>query len=88
VKDGDEEDVPAGTVNEARWRVTVDPARCAGSAVCVGTAPSRFRLEGGRSQPVDELVEPDPAVLDAALVCPTEAIIVRDGAGNQLAPQQ
>jgi ferredoxin len=84
VEDGD---VPARTVNEGRWRVTVDPGRCVGSGVCVGTAPGRFRLDGDRSRPVDELVEPDPAVLDAAEVCPSEAIIVRDGAGHPLAPQ-
>jgi len=75
-------------VSDVRWRVTVDPARCMGSGVCVGTAPGRFVLEGGRSRLVDQPAEPDPAVLDAAETCPTEAIAVRDAAGHLLAPEQ
>jgi ferredoxin len=35
---------------------------------------------------VDELVEPDDAVLDAADTCPTEAITVTDQAGEPVPP--
>jgi ferredoxin len=73
-------------MGDARWRVTVDPERCVGSGVCVGTAPGRFVLDGARSRPVEELVEPAQAVLDAAETCPTEAIGVLDAAGRPLAP--
>jgi ferredoxin len=68
------------------WRVAVDPARCIGSGICAGTAPGHFRLENGRSRPINEVVEPDPAVVDAAETCPTEAIVVRGPAGEVLAP--
>jgi ferredoxin len=73
-------------VREARWQVAVDHGRCVGSGVCVGTAPGRFRLAVGRSRPVEECIEPDPMVLDAAELCPTEAITVRDAAGRPVAP--
>ena len=73
-------------VHEARWQVAVDHGRCVGSGMCVGTAPGRFRLVDGRSQPVEERIEPDPMVLDAEELCPTEAITVRDAAGRPVVP--
>ena len=73
-------------MDQPRWRVAVDRDRCIGSGMCVGTAPSLFRLAGDRSRPVNERVEPDEAVLDAAETCPMEAITVRDGSGQLLAP--
>jgi ferredoxin len=74
-------------MSDPRWRIAVDHSRCIGSGVCVGTSPAHFELEQGRSWPVDELVEPDDAVLDAADTCPTEAISVRDQAGEPV-PRQ
>jgi ferredoxin len=68
------------------WRVTVDREACLGSGVCAGTAPEYFRLEDGRSRPIREFVEPDEDVLDAADLCPAEAITVHDAAGHRLAP--
>ncbi len=70
-----------------RWRVEVNRETCVGSGLCVGTAPGHFRLDEDRSRPVDELVEPDDLLLGVAESCPTESIIVRDGAGKQLAPE-
>jgi ferredoxin len=68
------------------WKVTVDRDVCLGTGICVGTAPEHFRLEGYRSRPVEELIDPDDLVLDAAETCPTEAIAVYDGTGRKLAP--
>ena len=63
----------------ARWSIAVDTARCGGTGLCVGIAPEHFRLdERRRSRPRTGLAEPDPAVLDAAECCPTEAIHVTD----------
>jgi ferredoxin len=78
----------ATAVREAWWQVAVDHGRCVGSGVCVGTAPGRFRLAVGRSRPVEGRIEPDPMVLDAAELCPTEAITVRDAAGRPVAPRR
>jgi ferredoxin len=70
-----------------RWRVTVDRGACLGSGLCAGSAPKHFRLEDGRSRPVEELIEPDEVVLDAAEMCPAEAISVYDAGGRLLAPE-
>ncbi|WP_228974052.1 dTDP-4-dehydrorhamnose 3,5-epimerase family protein [Streptomyces sp. DH12] len=70
-----------------KWRIEVDRLVCAGTGLCLGTAHGRMRLDGGRARPVDEVVGPDDAVLDAAETCPMEAITVRDAAtGEVLAP--
>lgn len=71
------------------WEVAVDRERCIGSGICVGTAPGRFVLTGGRSGPVRAFVGPDGAVLDAAESCPMEAVTVRErGTGRLLAPEE
>ena len=69
------------------WRVTVDRDACLGSGLCAGSAPRHFRLEDGRSRPIEELIEPDEIVLDAAEMCPAEAISVYDTDGRLLAPE-
>ncbi|MDU0293405.1 ferredoxin [Saccharothrix longispora] len=69
------------------WTVGVDRDTCIGTGMCTSTAPARFRLVDGLASPVDESVEPDDAVLDAADSCPMEAILVRDSAGSVLAPR-
>jgi ferredoxin len=62
-----------------RWLVSVDHNMCAGSGTCTGIAPKRFRMgAGSQSEPIDELIEPDDDVLDAAESCPAAAITVRD----------
>ncbi|WP_019074880.1 ferredoxin [Streptomyces hokutonensis] len=73
----------------ARWAVTVDRSRCNGSAICAGTAHGRFRVENGKSRPVETEIAPDEAVLDAAESCPWEALTVTDlASGTVLAPEQ
>ncbi|HEX3780247.1 MAG TPA: ferredoxin [Pseudonocardiaceae bacterium] len=75
-------------MTEERWRISVDESLCIGSAVCAGTVPSRFRIEGGHAVPVHEVIEPDDGVLGAAESCPMEAIrIVRVGTDEVLAPE-
>lgn len=75
-------------VDDTRWRVTVDRGTCIGSAVCVGTVPSRFKLVDDKSQPVDEVIEPDDEVIGAAESCPMEAIRVENAqTGEVLAPE-
>jgi len=73
--------------HEGPWRIAVDHTRCMGTAVCAGSRPDRFRIEGGQSEPVQDEVEPDEELLDVADSCPTEAISVHDARGTQLAPE-
>lgn len=71
------------------WRVTVDPRRCIGSGICAGAAPKHFVLVDAVSIPLEELVTPAEAVLDAAESCPMEAITVWDAVdGRIIAPEQ
>jgi ferredoxin len=69
------------------WRISVDRDACLGSGLCAGSAPRYFRLDDGRSRPVTEVIEPDDVVLDAAELCPAEAITVTDADGTVLAPE-
>ncbi|MEU6996438.1 ferredoxin [Streptomyces sp. NPDC046465] len=80
---------PAGRTPESGWSVHVDRGVCGGSAICVGIAPGRFRIEDRKSRPVEERIEPDERVRDAADSCPWEALTVTDLAtGAVLAPEQ
>ena len=66
------------------WRVTVDAGRCLGSGSCTGVAPAYFTLAGAAAQPIHELAAPDERLLDAAELCPAEAIAVRDADSGAL----
>jgi ferredoxin len=70
------------------WKVTVDRDACLGSGICAGTAPEHFRLEDERSRPINEFVDPDEDVRDAAEMCPAEAITVYDADGTVVAPER
>lgn len=61
-----------------QWRLEVDRLACAGSGLCLATAYGRLRLDAGRARAMAELTEPDARVIDAAEICPMEAITVRD----------
>lgn len=69
-------------------RVVIDRERCIGSENCVASAPSVFRLDGE-----GKAVLLDPSTVDfetlrlVAEICPTEAIVLEDDAGNQLFPE-
>jgi len=71
-----------------RWRLAVDPDVCISSGVCTGCAPDAFELVGRASRPLRSDVQPQDAILDAALACPVEAIsVVEMGTGAVLAPE-
>lgn len=69
------------------WRVEVDRGVCIGSGICAGTAPDVFRLEGERSRPVQEEIEPQEAALDAADSCPALAITLRTESDEIVGPR-
>jgi ferredoxin len=71
----------------AKWQVEVDRGACIGTGMCAAGASAYFRLEDGRSTAVQDFVEPDELVVDAAESCPVEAILVRDGDGAVIAPE-
>ncbi len=62
-----------------RYRIEVDRDTCAGSAICAGVAPSHFEMGTDHvARAVDDVVEADGVVIDAALNCPVDAIMVFD----------
>lgn len=61
-----------------QWRVSVDATRCIGSGLCAASAPRHFTLQGSHATAVQDLVDPDEAVTDAAECCPVEAITVEE----------
>ncbi|MFJ8854820.1 ferredoxin [Streptomyces sp. NPDC102437] len=69
------------------WRISTDTEVCIGSGICVGIAPDHFQLVDGRSQPIEERVDEDQLVRDAADNCPVEAISVHDSTGRKIAPE-
>ncbi|NUO59270.1 MAG: ferredoxin [Hamadaea sp.] len=67
------------------WTVRVERSQCIGSAMCVGVARDRFKLDADdRSVPVTSPIEPDERVRDAAANCPMEAIELRDATTGEL----
>ena len=76
-----------GPAEPVRWIVTVGSG-CIGSGVCLGTAPSDFvETADGKSRPVDDEVDANEPVRDAAAFCPVEAITVTDArTGEPLEP--
>jgi ferredoxin len=65
------------------WRISVDGDRCIGSGLCAANAPGSFRVVDGRSEPVTDRVTPADDVIEAADLCPMEAISVRDAATGE-----
>ncbi|GAB3298744.1 ferredoxin [Parasphingorhabdus pacifica] len=71
------------------WSIEVDGGLCVGSGMCVATAPEHFELETGVSCPVRERVEPAEEVVEAAEMCPVEAITIRDTeTGKVMSPME
>ncbi|MFD8146783.1 ferredoxin [Streptomyces sp. NPDC059708] len=61
------------------WTVRVDAGLCLGSGICAGTAPEVFVLEEDRARPLAERVAARERILEAADMCPAQAITVHDG---------
>lgn len=71
-----------------RYQAEVDPTLCTGAQMCVSVAPDGYRYDPaeGVSRAVGQPTD-DPAILEAAELCPVEAIRVRDAdTGAQLFP--
>lgn len=63
-----------------KWKVTVDRTLCIGAASCMAVAPKAFALdEKNKAYVLDTANEEDKEViLDAAKVCPVDAIIITE----------
>ena len=72
----------------AELEIKIDPKKCSGEAVCVGLAPTVFRLnEQGRAEVVDAEGAERDDIVAAAKSCPQLAItVVEVSSGKRLAP--
>ena len=69
-------------------RVEVDEGRCIGVANCEVCAPKLFRLNAFRiAEVLDPASTPRDKILEAAMDCPVDAIIVETEDGRQLWPR-
>lgn len=69
---------------ETKWHVEIAVDICIGSGSCVSRAPEAFELDQRRQSCVKHaLVAPSADVLDAAEICPVEAITIRDETTGQ-----
>ncbi len=62
-------------------RVRIDRHRCVGAATCMYVAPTAFgwrKGQWGKSDVVDPTTVEDEVLREAALACPTQAIIVEE----------
>jgi ferredoxin len=68
--------------------VSIDRTRCVGSGLCAATAPDDFELDAeAKSRPRRAVSPGYPELLDAAEMCPAEAIsVVSARTGERLAP--
>ena len=69
-------------------KIVVDRSKCIGAANCVGMAPKVFMLDGMKKSTVtDPAGADDDKLIEAAEVCPTEAISLSDDkTGKQIFP--
>ncbi|MEO3975614.1 ferredoxin [Streptomyces sp. CAU 1734] len=78
-RDGHEGRDGPGRVTAGAWDISVDGGLCLGSGMCAGLAPEVFALDGWHARVREVPAGPDPRVLEAAEICPAQAITVREG---------
>jgi ferredoxin len=70
-----------------RWKVTLDQGMCVSSGQCAATAGQWFEITAQGTRTVQDELDPDDDVIDAAEGCPVRAISVVNAAdGTVLAP--
>jgi ferredoxin len=69
-------------------KIVVDRGKCIAAANCIGMAPKVFALDGQKkSIVIDAKGADDPTIVEAAEVCPTEAIqLLDEETGEQIFP--
>jgi ferredoxin len=71
-----EDDLATSVGDQPGWLVTIDESVCIASGACIGIAPDLFVSMSGRTVVGGNLSRPDARVLDAAAICPVEAITI------------
>ncbi len=73
----------------AKYRIEIDREACVGDGLCVDEAPGTFEMDDEEIAVVIDAEGDDPeTILAAAEACPSEAIILYDGAtGEKVWPE-
>lgn len=69
-------------MSEVRWKLAVERNACITSGLCAVHAPAFFKVGTGGSHAINDEIEADDQVIEAAESCPMEAIrvtLVTDG---------
>ena len=67
-------------IDEEPIQIAIDRAECIGSGQCAIVAPRAFRLDDAmKAVVIDPAAESLDAILEAAEICPTQAIYVSQG---------
>jgi ferredoxin len=70
-----------------RWKVTLDQRMCVSSGLCAATAGQWFEITAQGTRTVQDELDPNDDVIDAAEGCPVSAISVVNAAdGTVVAP--
>ena len=68
-------------------KISVDREKCISAATCIAIAPETFELDGeGKAVIKNPIGNDEATIIEAAKSCPTQAIIITDENGKQLAP--
>lgn len=79
--------IRTGAERTVSVRVRVDREKCIGSANCIASAPSAFRIdEENKAIMLDPDSVDEETLLLSAESCPTEAIILEDEEGRRIYP--
>lgn len=80
---------PSGPVKVGKYSIRVDRDLCIGAATCVALATKTFELDGEAKAIILDSADGEipETIVDAALGCPTAAIIIEDENGNKVFPK-
>jgi ferredoxin len=74
-------------VETDRWKITLDQRTCVSAGQCAATADQWFEITAHGTRPLEDELDPNDDVIDAAEGCPVGAISVVNAAdGTVVAP--
>lgn len=75
------------TKPDSKVKIKVIKDLCISAATCIIKAPDTFDLDDdGIAYVVDGDLDDDNTIIEGAMSCPTDAIIIEDMDGNQIYP--
>jgi ferredoxin len=70
-----------------KLEIAIDQDLCMGAESCVYTAPGTFKVDDGKTFIILPPGDDESTIVDAAIMCPMQAITVKDGeTGADLRP--